>query len=69
MNNTRVIILAVFITLGIYDAWVVSGGNTDSSISQFITNLVDKSPVAYGVMCILVGHLLFPMSPKYPNQK
>lgn len=65
MSRTRVIVLAAFIVLGIYDAIVVSAGNTDASISQFITNLVDKGPFAYGVMCIVAGHLLFPMSPKH----
>lgn len=68
MSQTRVIVLAVFIILGIYDAWVCTAGNTDISISQFIVDMVSVSPVSYGVICILIGHFGFAM-PKFNREK
>jgi hypothetical protein len=65
MNTTRIVVLATFVILGIYDAWVCSTGKTDASISQFIVDLVNISPVAYGVFCILLGHFGFPMVSKF----
>jgi len=65
MNTTRVIILGTFIALGIYDAWVCTAGDTDISISQFIVNMCNVSPVAYGVICVLIGHFGFLMIPKF----
>jgi ABC-type sulfate transport system permease subunit len=65
MNRTRMIILAIWISLGIYDAWVCSAGNFEASISQFIVDLVNVSPVAYGVICVLIGHFGFPMISKF----
>jgi hypothetical protein len=65
MNTTRIVVLATFVILGIYDAWVCSAGKTDASISQFIVDLVNISPVAYGVFCILLGHFGFPMVSKF----
>jgi hypothetical protein len=65
MNTTRIVVLATFVILGIYDAWVCSAGKTDASISQFIVDLVNISPVAYGVFCILLGHFGFPMVYKF----
>jgi hypothetical protein len=65
MNTTRIVVLATFVILGIYDAWVCSAGKTDASISQFIVDLVNISPVAYGVFCILLGHFGFPMISKF----
>lgn len=65
MSNTRVIVLAAFIILGIYDAWVCTAGNTDASISQFIIDMCNVSPIAYGVICILIGHFGFPMTKKF----
>ena len=67
MGITRVIMLATFVILGIYDAWVCSAGKTDASISQFIVDLVNISPVAYGVICILLGHFGFPMVSKFKS--
>lgn len=61
MGKTRIVVLGSFITLGIYDALVCSGGNSDISISQFISDLVDVSPVSYGVICLLIGHFGFLM--------
>jgi len=68
MSTTRVIILAVFITLGIYDAWVCTAGNTDASISQFIVNMCNVSPFGYGVICVLIGHFGFAMPPKFKSK-
>jgi hypothetical protein len=65
MSTTRIVVLATFVILGIYDAWVCSAGKTDASISQFIVDLVNISPVAYGVFCILLGHFGFPMVSKF----
>lgn len=65
MSTTRVVVLAAFIILGIYDAWVCTAGNTDASISQFIIDLCNVSPVAYGVICILIGHFGFAMKSKF----
>lgn len=65
MSTTRVIVLAVLITLGLYDAWVCTAGNTDASISQFIIDMCNVSPVAYGVICILIGHFGFAMKSKF----
>lgn len=65
MSTTRIVVLATFVILGIYDAWVCSAGQIDASISQFIVDLVNISPVAYGVFCILLGHFGFPMVSKF----
>jgi hypothetical protein len=67
MSNTRVIILGVLIALALYDAWVCTAGNTDISISQFIVNMCNVSPVAYGVICVLIGHFGFLMVPKFKD--
>ena len=69
MNNTRVIILGALITLGLYDAWVCTAGNTDASISQFIIDMCNISPVAYGIICVLIGHFGFAMPPKFKSNK
>ena len=68
MSQTRVIVLGTLIALGLYDAWVVSAGNTDISISQFIVNMCNQSPVAYGVICVLIGHFGFLMVPKFKGK-
>lgn len=65
MNNTRVIILATLIALALYDGWVCTAGNTDASISQFIIDMCNVSPFAYGVICILIGHFGFAMKSKF----
>lgn len=69
MNQTRVIVLSALIILGLYDAWVCSGGNTNISISQFIVDLVNVSPVAYGIICILIGHFGFAMPRKWRSDE
>lgn len=69
MSNTRIVMLATFVILGIYDAAVVSGGKTDASISQFIVDLVNHAPFAYGVICILIGHFGFPMTKRFTPQE
>ena len=67
MSNTRVIILGVLIALALYDAWGCTAGNTDISISQFIVNMCNVSLVAYGVICVLIGHFGFLMVPKFKD--
>ena len=69
MNTTRTIILATLIMLALYDAWAATRGGADITISQFIINLVNVSPVAYGVMCVLLGHFGFPMVAKFRSKK
>lgn len=69
MSTTRVVVLGSMIALGIYDAWVVSAGNTDASISQFIIDMCNVSPVAYGVICVLIGHFGFAMKSKFKVDK
>lgn len=69
MNSTRVIILGTLIALGLYDAWVCTAGNTDISISQFVVNMCNQSPVAYGVIMLLIGHFGFLMTPKFKDGK
>lgn len=68
MSQTRVVVLAAFIILGIYDAWVCTAGNTDISISQFIIDMCNVSPVAYGVICVLIGHFGFAMKSKFRKE-
>ena len=65
MTTTRIIILATLIMLALYDAWACTSGGVDASISQFIVNLVNVSPVSYGVACVLLGHFGFPMVAKF----
>ena len=69
MSNARVVVLGSLITLGLYDAWVCTAGNTDASISQFIIDMCNVSPFAYGVIMLLIGHFGFPMTKKFKNQK
>ena len=69
MSNTRVVVLGSLITLGLYDAWVCTAGNTDASISQFIIDMCNVSPFAYGVIMLLIGHFGFPMTKKFKNLK
>ena len=69
MTTTRIIILATLIMLALYDAWAATRGGADITISQFIINLVNVSPVAYGVMCVMIGHCGFPMVAKYRSKK
>ena len=61
VSTTRVVVLGTLIAIALYDGWVCTGGNTDASVSQFIVNLVSVSPVAYGVLCVLIGHFSFAM--------
>lgn len=61
--------LGSLITLGIYDAWVCTGGNTDISISQFIVNMCNVSPVSYGVICVLIGHFGFALPIKFKDNR
>lgn len=68
MSTTRMVMLATFVILGIYDVWVCSSGNDSASISQFIVDLVNISPVGYGVCCILLGHFGFPMTSKFRSK-
>lgn len=69
MSTTRVVVLGTLIALGLYDAWVCSGGDTGISISQFVTDLVNVSPVAYGVICVLIGHFGFAMPHKWRSNE
>jgi hypothetical protein len=69
MGTTRMVMLATFVTLGIYDVWVCSSGDDSASISQFIVDFVNISPVGYGVCCILLGHFGFPMTSKFKTTK
>lgn len=69
MNTTRVIVLGSLIALALYDAWACTAGNTDISISQFVVNMCNVSPVAYGVICVLIGHFGFLMVPKFKVDK
>lgn len=68
MSTTRVIVLAALITLALYDAWVCTAGNTDASISQFVIDMCNVSPVAYGVICVLIGHFGFAMKSPFRKQ-
>jgi len=65
MSMTRVVVLGTLIALALYDAWACTAGNTDISISQFIIDMCNVSPVAYGVICILIGHFGFAMKSKF----
>ena len=69
MSTTRMFMLAIFVIVGIYDVWVCSGGNDEYSVSQFIVDFVNISPVGYGVCCILLGHFGFPMTSKFKTRK
>lgn len=69
MTTTRTIVLATLLTLGLYDAWAATRGGVDVTISQFIVDLVNVSPVAYGVICLLIGHFGFPLVSKFRNKK
>lgn len=64
MDNTEIIILATFIFLGIYDAWIVFSKGVGSSISRALERLGFKSPVAMLVIGIIIGHLFFNMRPE-----
>lgn len=67
MGTTEIIILAAFITLGIYDAWVVFSKGVGSSISRALEKLGFKSPIAMLVIGIIIGHLWFAMEPECPK--
>ena len=69
MTTTRTIILATLIMLALYDAWAATRGGADITISKFIVNLVNVSPVSYGVICVLIGHFGFPLVAKFRTQK
>jgi hypothetical protein len=68
MSMTRVVVLGTLIALGLYDAWVCTAGNTDASISQFIIDMCNVSPFAYGVICVLIGHFGFAMKSKFRKE-
>ena len=61
MDTTRVVVLGTLIVLALYDGWVCTAGNTDASISQFIIDMCNVSPFAYGIIMLLIGHFGFPM--------
>lgn len=67
MNTTALVIFVALIILGMYDLYCVVFNGVASSISSFIVNLPFYSPIAYGVICIVAGHLLFPMREKKDN--
>jgi len=69
MTTTRTIILATLLMLGLYDAWAATRGGADVTISQFIVDLVNVSPVAYGVACVLLGHFGFPLVAKFRKKQ
>jgi len=64
MDMTEIVILAAFIGLGIYDAWIVFSKGVGSSISRALEKLGFRSPVAMLVIGIIIGHLFFNMRPE-----
>jgi len=65
MNRTRLIVTSIIITLGIYDAAVVSYGGVDWSVSQYFHALASY-PVVPFVMGYLCGHFFGFMEPTVP---
>lgn len=64
MGMTPMVVFIFLIALGLYDLYCVVFNGVASSVSAFIVNLPFYSPIAYGVICITAGHLLFPMRSK-----
>ena len=64
MHPTAIVILSAFITLGIYDAYVVYTQGVGGSISRYLQKLGFRSPVAMLVIGIIIGHLWFSMEPE-----
>ena len=74
MHPTAIVILSIFITVGIYDAFVVYTQGVGGSISRYLQKLGFRSPVAMLVIGIIIGHLWFSMEPdctilKLPTQE
>lgn len=66
MTNTEILLLAVFIAVGIYDAAVVWKTGIGSSVSRCLQKLGFKSPIAVLVIGIILGHVMFEMEPECP---
>lgn len=64
MGITPMVVFIFLIAMGLYDLYCVVFNGVTSSVSAFIVNLPFYSPMAYGVICITIGHLLFPMREK-----
>lgn len=67
MGTTEIIILAAFITLGIYDAWVVFSKGVGSSISRAMEKLGLKSQLAVFTVGCVIGHFWFGLEPDCPK--
>lgn len=62
MNLTRKILFISMIVLGIYDFGVFAFKGVGSTVSQVMTDYFHVSPFGCGVIFMILGHFLWPMT-------
>lgn len=69
MSTTGVVVLTTLIVLGLFDLYMVVFKGVGSSISNFVVETGQYSPVFTFVSGVVTGHLFLPMKEKDSHGK
>ena len=69
MTTTGILVIAAFITLGIYDLIVVLRKGVGCSISRYLQRSALKSPIFTFCIGAVAGHIFGYMAPEVPTKE
>ncbi len=67
MKTTAILLTVTMITLGIYDAYVVTFSGVDASISRYLQQTMFSSPIFSFGLGAIFGHVALYFKPRWKN--